>query len=235
MAVQRYPLLVAGSQQLSLLVELKPVRSDSRNSGCAVAERKYEAPSVAQTAYHEAGHAVACYWLQEEPFEDVTIIPDERSDSHGRMSWSPGPRLDRLEGPGALSPDDRVWIDRTISILLAGGIAEERFSGQYDEPGTEGDRRCARELSDYVVPGACVAVGELDLDLDPEVLAERVQNSPEQLRRQAYFEWRRLETEHLVASRWANIQAVAEALLVRGQLTYAEVKALIDPEGVRHG
>ena len=65
--------------------------------------------SLTYTAYHEAGHAVASFFLNR-PFDSVSIIPDENTS--GRLAQEP------YEG------NTRSIIRKEIIISCAGEIAE---------------------------------------------------------------------------------------------------------------
>jgi len=73
-------------------------------------------------AYHEAGHAVAAFWLHR-PIRKVTIIADENSSG----------KVVRKRRPNAADP--RKWfneagyrIQADMIILYAGQLAQKRFA-----------------------------------------------------------------------------------------------------------
>jgi len=77
------------------------------------------------TAYHEAGHAVAAFFLRRG-FTRVSIIPGE--DFLGQLVTTPPPR--------SLHPDcetdarTELWLRREITIFLAGPVAEKIHTGR---------------------------------------------------------------------------------------------------------
>lgn len=80
-------------------------------------------PSLQKTAYHEAGHAVACYFLHKR-FTQVSIKPAE--EKLGRFNY---PEKMRRSIP---SERELARIRREYVISLAGIVAEGIFSGKDD-------------------------------------------------------------------------------------------------------
>jgi hypothetical protein len=90
-------------------------------------------------------------------------------------------------------------LDR-IQVCLAGSIAERRATGRVDRAAREVDRAEAAETA-------------LRISFEPET--------------DAMLRWLALRTEHLVEFYWADVDAVARALLERRSLTAREVAAAI--------
>lgn len=89
------------------------------------------------TAFHEAGHAVMAISLGR-PVQKVTIAP-------GRMETG-GTRLGACElrkGRGRASQD---VIEDEVLILLAGMVAEARFTGRYCPHGATQDLRTVQRV-----------------------------------------------------------------------------------------
>lgn len=104
------------------------------------------------TAYHEAGHAIVTHWHGMK-YRRVTIKPGD--DYLGRVQ---GQRTQfdiehhRLTNPGGARL--RKWTETRTQILLAGGIAERRFTGQDNQPGSEDDLSNAFDIATLVNDGA---------------------------------------------------------------------------------
>jgi hypothetical protein len=155
-----------------------------------VSERKVE------TAYHEAGHAVACVVLGES-FEYVSTI--ENDQSRGRCKWL----LDGFH-PDLLSYEDDGLerIELVIHCLWAGPLAAERYAGRFDGVGATQDLGTIRELCNYLVGGP----EELELVVD-----EYKQRTLDLLAR---------------PEMWANVAAVANGLLAKDELTHNDVRVI---------
>lgn len=143
-------------------------------------------------AYHEAGHAIA-YFALDIPFDKICIVPD--GDSAGAVHH---PIVDDPDGWDMDEDEKSVLIDKHVMICFAGGLAQERFSGSYDEDGCEQDRF---DAIDY---------------------ASRRCNSTEES--EAYLNWLQIRTKNLVNHpvRWFQIQRLAEAMLDRQELSFDE-------------
>lgn len=79
------------------------------------------------TAYHEAGHVVACLELGRA-FRSVTILP---GDGYlGCVHYRPWPKS--IKETGYADGRTERWLERQALIALAGPAAEARFVGRYD-------------------------------------------------------------------------------------------------------
>ena len=74
-----------------------------------------------RSAYHEAGHAVACYLLGRR-FKRVTIVPDH--ESHGKVFPH---RLRNFHPDTSTTLRTRQRIETEITILFAGGLTEAKL------------------------------------------------------------------------------------------------------------
>jgi ATP-dependent Zn protease len=95
------------------------------------------AQRLAATAYHEAGHAVMALSLGR-PIQKVTISPTQLQTGGMRLGV-----CEIKKGRLKASKDAR---EDEVLILLAGMVAEARFSGQYCQLGAAGDLRSVRRL-----------------------------------------------------------------------------------------
>ncbi len=87
-----------------------------------------------ETAYHEAGHAVACYVLNH-PFERVSIIPGE--GFLGKLYANGIPKDFNIDNPG---PSEAQLAYDHFKICWAGFYSEYRFAGKYNWWGSVSDR-----------------------------------------------------------------------------------------------
>jgi hypothetical protein len=98
--------------------------------------------SLRATAFHEAGHAVACIY-ENVPLLTVSIAPTKNSD--GRVGHHN--ILHGCEIEGEDKPHHRLRMERLVLIALAGPAAERRFSPKgYRSYGGKGDLQFAFEL-----------------------------------------------------------------------------------------
>ena len=150
------------------------------------------------TAYHEAGHAVASFFLHTG-FRRVTIVPDDEAAGHsldgmgGRFHGQPDCEM---------TPAIRDYLERHIQVLLAGEIAQRKHSPRsVRQHHGRSDRHHAVGLALYI-------------NSDPRAV-------------ELYLRWLEHCTEGLVVTRWAMVETVAEALAEHKTLTRAQVRALI--------
>ncbi len=156
-------------------------------------------PAEVETAHHEAAHAVAGFALGLEQIRAVTIVPGD--DYLGLCSYA--------LLPATFQPDISTFDDDSTSALLrrhvvatlAGGLAEQRVRGDYNEEGCAGDLQSAVDLASY-------AVGD-------------------QAALQAYVDARWREAEALVRDHWPAIAMLARELLARKSLDGAAVWQLL--------
>jgi hypothetical protein len=150
--------------------------------------------SELSTAYHEAGHAVAAFFLNLTiGRRGVTIVPNQEEHTFGTAHVLPQLR-DNPEY--ATQARTHVRIEKIAVMYLAGDAAERKFSRRR-RFGAEQDRRHAVDLLDY-------------LSGSPEILQARLKLAD-------------LEATHLVTLRWNQIVAVANALVEHNTLTAQEV------------
>lgn len=89
-------------------------------------------PTLIETAYHEAGHAVAA-WVQGLEVQYISIVPDE--DASGSVVWKNelvGKKLDLLAGREW--EDAKRYVGKLVIALKAGPAAQRRFSPCSWEP-----------------------------------------------------------------------------------------------------
>jgi ATP-dependent Zn protease len=152
------------------------------------------------TAYHEAGHAVAAFYLHRK-IRSVTICSDEGYSGNVRVR---GRR--RIEGTFDDSTD-KVFND--ILILYAGQLAQNRFA--------------PRSLRRWHVQ-----TGHSSL-LDHDQIVDLALTQTDEAGVPLLLKFLKHQAENLVECRWDDIRAVAEALLKRKTLSGDEVRKIIVP------
>lgn len=149
------------------------------------------------TAYHEAGHAVAAWWLGLR-FRGVSIRPDDESE--GRLTWHTLPA--RFQPDVNLTPRGEQLLGQRTVVSLAGGIAQEIATGTpWDECGVGGDVQNTVTFGLYASGG-----DDQECELYCDLMAHRARR--------------------IIRRQWAAVEAVAQALLEREQLTEDEVLAV---------
>jgi len=152
-----------------------------------------------RVAFHEAGHAVASVQLHR-PFKYVTNQPSGDSQGH-MMGWRTGkwfrPDIE-------ITSRVRTLIDAEVSVLLAGAIAERRFTGRSNHVGAKSDYDVALNLASYI--------------------------GGSERQSKAYVKWRHTFAEDLIESRWNLVEAVARALAKQKRMTFDDVRNLVFPQ-----
>jgi hypothetical protein len=152
-------------------------------------------------AVHEAGHAVASYYLGT-PLRHVKITRDKSGKTlgHTRQRWV---YFQDKQGVFDDSPRGRDRVERHILVSLAGQIALRRYAPRSRwRTGSAGDTRQASEL--------------FGLICDQDKTAAKLYVA---------LLWRR--AEWLVETKWNDVIAVADALSERGTLKAADVAKVI--------
>jgi hypothetical protein len=160
--------------------------------------RKRSRRSIETTAYHEAGHAVASFYLQKN-FRYATIIP---GDGYGGMVKSYSPRFIKYF-EGWSFERQRTFAERQIISSIAGYTAQRKFCPQ--------SIRRYQASSDEEHQNNCFNY----------ICSFNVREGD------AYWKWLEIRTENLIEFHWKDVKAVAEALLERETLTYEEVYEII--------
>ena len=165
-----------------------------------MSKTRHVASREAAMAYHEAGHAVACYYMHVK-INSATIIPDEVSLGHVR----PENMFRGLNPEADLSGRVRLQIERAIIISLAGMAAQRRFSKRsWRQYHGSSDFRSAGDLALYIGGDGAGAT--------------------------AFLHWLQLRADQLVEAQWRDIECVARALMKRKTMTGDEIVEVIDGE-----
>lgn len=112
---------------------------------------------VRATAFHEAGHAVS-HWLNAIPFEGVSIA--RKGKSFGRVMFRKfGRRYFESAQDASLTLRQRDRLERHVVALLAGEIAENRYSRRHNHNGASYDYEMALGLCGGMIetPKECIA------------------------------------------------------------------------------
>lgn len=149
------------------------------------------------TAYHEAGHVVAGYFSDRMP-KYATIVPDPDGDSLGHCAHPPPPPNFRPDIQ--ITPTGRDRLERAIVGMAGGHIAEKRYRGRANLHGSSKDRLNIAYLISYIA-------GPDEEELYLKLL------------------WKRAET--LINMRWAQVGAVACALIEQRKLHRDELQTVI--------
>jgi hypothetical protein len=161
--------------------------------------RSRERKSLEATAYHEAGHAIARWWLGLR-FKEASIIPNSAEGTLGHVL---GSGLPKWFNPATQDhqPRMRLQAEKQIVTLFAGQIAEQNFLGRRPNRNTyHHDNHCAVDLASYFHEGETL---------------------------EAFLKYLFLRSRDLVDLRWQEIGWVAEELLHGRRLTYkAMVEAI---------
>lgn len=173
-----------------------------------------EGVSRRTVAYHEAGHAVAAFFLRH-PIREVSIVPD--GEALGRVSQHPMPRRirRRIEG-GDLTPAAERWLEEQAVITLAGAAAAGRLLGR------KAWWRGARLTVPHSKFGQVVVGGDVHEAVD---LLEHMAGDPEEA--SLLLELMTYRARRLIEGRWEFVQALAQALLQRGRLSGDEARTVI--------
>lgn len=155
--------------------------------------------ALTATAYHEAGHAVACYILHRG-FRYVTIRPDR--ECLGRVMQTPLPDSFWIADLGIDTRARRI-AEREIIIDFAGEAAGAIWRGRHNWRSSRADFQSVTELTG------------------------RVCNTPDE--EEAFARWLAIRARDMIACpmNWEQVKAVAKALLDKQHLSSRQVRQII--------
>ena len=110
-----------------------------------VEESMKPSKKLQESAYHEAGHAVAAY-INQIRFKYVAIEPWEDSLGHimyGNLQRMPNPKVESMTKV-------RNFYERRILVELAGHAAERIFTGRNNWAGSRDDMSRAVDFASYI-------------------------------------------------------------------------------------
>jgi hypothetical protein len=168
-------------------------------SGTRREKAKPRTTALERTAYHEAGHAAACFTFRRRVVR-VSIIPDEQEETLGTCDYGKPPKS--IEPEWDTSARIWRWLEQAAIISLAAGHAEAKFSGRHNHVGASADYRNAADLVSYLV------------------------SNTEELK--CYLAWLNVRAKNLIHSidTWRAVEALAHALLDKRQLAGREARRI---------
>ncbi len=161
---------------------------------------KKEHEELKETAYHEAGHAVANFAIGRR-FRKVSIIPVPEHNSLGRVTGSGwksrlNPELDDTEKLRL-----RRMVEAEIVVSLAGVVAEAQLTGLYNHIGASKDYQDAVFYATYVT------------DSTKET--------------EAYIAWLLEKTKNILWRRWDAVELLATELIKQREIGYTTTRKII--------
>ena len=164
-------------------------------------KRQNKVTELERTAYHEAGHAVMAYILQQK-FRFITIDPEKLDENTGGLVKLEHSRkhLETIKFGGL---HDRALIEKQIKVTLGGEVACGLFVGRKSWELSEDDAQACLSLAD----SQCGDAEESD----------------------AYLNWLLLSVrnELNLPYNWVRVRAVAEALMKEKTLSYRKAREII--------
>ena len=156
---------------------------------------------IKKLAYHEAGHAVACYVFHRR-FSKVTIVSDDNFDGQVKFSdsyWLTNFEPDTIK---TFTPVIRNRIEEEVMIWFAGMVVESHLTGKSDYGGLQ-DQDDAIGLLEYLV------------------------YSPEELI--PYVDWLFVRIQGLLTTLpyWDAIEDLAKELLANKEMGYRKARKII--------
>jgi ATP-dependent Zn protease len=179
-------------------------------------------------AYHEAGHAVASYFLpRAAPTTWVTIREQDLGEEDAGAHFCE--RTPSLRD-GADSNRDTVRAEAIVG--LAGIEVDRRLTGNAFTSGSDDDCEVRqlireafldREIQDALAHAELEAAGPQELEEIASRASEVVEDDLKRL-----LDSLRGEARALIETRWSCVEAVAEALLEREALSGDEARRIIE-------
>lgn len=159
-----------------------------------------------RTAYHEAGHAIACLSVGRA-FGKATIVPE--GDKLGYVSNPANYKfLDPTITSYSWDPKDLRKIREQIVVFLAGYASTEILLGRYVMRRWDSfDYQYILDLLDALYAG----LGQ-DKEVDKEV--------------SAYIEYMELVTKNILRKNWSLVEKVADTLINERTMSYNRIKQI---------
>jgi hypothetical protein len=159
------------------------------------------------TAYHEAGHAVAAYDVRLRT-KALSIVPNDGENTLGHHIGRP--YFTGMPHPDISEIPPRMWrrLEHRAMVCLAGPAAQRRFNPSgFRHSHAQGDYHQAVDFLSYL-SGSNEAV-------------------------EAHLHLVELRAKELIEAdiHWAEIEALAAALLERKELSSTEVRQIIEESG----
>ena len=158
---------------------------------------------LTRRAYHEAGHAVACFYLRKS-FDDLMIVP-ETSREKGSNTVQPAVRRsDRLHS-------SRQKMEEDVMAALAGDVAVQKISPEVSDTEREDLARAISLISPH-----CSSADEVDAYL--KLL---------RIRTEQIFTRNKMRTSY-----WKAVEVLAGMLLEDNTIKWERAFEIIDREVV---
>ena len=182
------------------------------------------------TAYHEAGHAVAAY-LSGHIIESATIVPEGETTGHV-MSW---PNTTARTYKGMLRQRQQEMMKANMVVCLAGREAEAIHFGRKHRRSSIGDWRKADSIAWFLAGGHKIPDYDKECDDGPRnkwgvsaaLLAYHQAHSRADCLTASTMGQQRYLAQKLVAAHRSEIDAVACALIVNLTLSGDQVEELV--------
>ena len=178
-------------------------------------EIEVEEELLKETAYHEAGHAIAMKLLLPQiPIEQATIVA--RENTLGFVSYNFEDLI------GNMTKED---IYNRIKVALAGRIAQKKKFKKIDT-GASNDIEQATLLTKVYVSryGFDEKIGNVNLEvLNSEVINEEIKDRVIEIIKQASK-----ETEEFVNKNWSKIERLASMLIEKEIVTNHEIEEIVN-------
>ncbi|UPW18675.1 AAA family ATPase [Agarivorans sp. TSD2052] len=175
--------------------------------------------SLAETAYHEAGHAVLSKILvPERDIEQVSIVPREKT--LGMVAYNNDQKIDYTKS---------FWFSLTC-IALAGRAAQvKQFADDGLDTGASSDLRQAMHCAWMAIARYGMHPDSYNLDINAiqELAGESYFKQQTENLIKSWIDDASAETDKLTRDHWPQIEAVATALLEREVLSEAELIELM--------
>ncbi len=191
------------------------------------------------TAFHEAGHVAAHYFLRV-PFNYVTIVESDDAVGHVHHGPVPDAWIQRIEAAtysgfgGFVDAPTRRWAEARVMVSLAGGLAAQQAMGLSETEVGSG----LVEVSDSVASALAAKHGGEPDDWTTTIAGGDIESAltlVEQLtggnlaEAEPYLDWLSQRTVTLLAHPyvWLAVETVAGALMERHTLSAREARRVI--------
>jgi len=186
-------------------------------------------PSLREVAFHEAGHAVVGE-VSGNRCEELTILPED--GALGSTSWPDIPEIGELQLEGQVVAHGepgwdelKSWVDAMVRSSLAGALAEQRITGDFNWDGAKSDLESIGQfvlnVYGYEGPDHDEALCPVMLR-DPQMGVELEDWSQVSLRVRELWDD---EVEALLTEHWDWVEAVAILAVWKKTITGDQVRA----------
>lgn len=186
-------------------------------------------PSLREVAFHEAGHAVVGE-VGGNRCEELTIVPED--GAFGGTTWPDIPEIVELQLEGQYTAHGepewnelKSWVDARVRSSLAGALAEQRITGDFNWDGARSDLesigRFVLNVYGYEGPDHDEALCPVMLR-DPQMGVELEDWSQVSLRVRELWDD---EVEASLTENWDWVEAVAVLAMWKKTITGDQIRA----------